>query len=70
MHARMKVEAIVLSIPSPRPIAGEAKRPLPARIWTRLLLALHRSREREAARVIRRHRDRIQDLHPIEFFRP
>jgi hypothetical protein len=44
-------------------------RPRPAlgvRIWTWLLAALHESRRHEAARVIRRHRDLIQNLQAIE----
>jgi hypothetical protein len=44
-------------------------RPRPAlgvRIWTRLLAALHESRRQEAARVIRRHRDLIQNFQAIE----
>jgi hypothetical protein len=44
--------------------------PLPAlavRIWTRLLAALHESRRQEAARVIRRHRDLIQNFQAVEF---
>ena len=43
----------------PRPALG-------ARIWTRLLAALHESRQQEAARVIRRHRDLIQNFQAIE----
>jgi hypothetical protein len=43
----------------PRPALG-------ARIWTRLLAALHESRKQEAARVIRRHRDLIQNFQAIE----
>jgi hypothetical protein len=39
---------------------------LGARIWTRLLAALHESRKREAARVIRRHRGLIQNFQAIE----
>src|SRR3954462_5995104 len=44
-------------------------RPRPAlgvRIWTRLLAALHESRKQEAARVIRRYRDLIQNFQAIE----
>ena len=43
----------------PRPAPG-------ARIWTWLLAALHEQREQEAARVIRRHRDLIQNFQSIE----
>jgi ferric-dicitrate binding protein FerR (iron transport regulator) len=43
----------------PRPALG-------VRIWTRLLAALHESRKQEAARVIRRHRDLIQNFQAIE----
>jgi len=44
--------------------------PLPAlavRIWTWLLAALHESRRQEAARVIRRHRDLIQNFQAVAF---
>ena len=43
----------------PRPALG-------VRIWTWLLAALHESRKQEAARVIRRHRDLIQNFQAIE----
>jgi hypothetical protein len=43
----------------PKPALG-------VRIWTWLLAALHESREQEAARVIRRHRDLIQNFQAIE----
>jgi len=43
----------------PRPALG-------VRIWTWLLVALHESREQEAARVIRQHRDLIQNFRSIE----
>ena len=43
----------------PRPALG-------ARIWTWLLAALQEQREQEAARVIRRHRDLIQNFQSIE----
>jgi hypothetical protein len=46
---------------------GHAKPALAVRIWARLLAALHESREQEAARVIRRHRDLIQNFEAIEF---
>lgn len=39
---------------------------LGVRIWTWLLAALHESRRQEAARVIRRHRDLIQNFQVIE----
>jgi len=69
MHARMKVEVVAVSVPSPRPIANQSKPRLLTRIWTGLLAALHDSRRREAARVIHRHRDLIQDHHAIELLR-
>jgi hypothetical protein len=43
----------------PRPALG-------VRIWTRLLAALHESRKQEAARVIHRHRDLIQNFEALE----
>jgi len=45
---------------------GHPKPALAVRIWARLLAALHESREQEAARVIRRHRDLIQNFQAIE----
>jgi len=55
---------------APRPhLWSTENRPRPAlgvRIWTRLLAALHESRRQEAARVIRRHRDLIQNFQAIE----
>jgi hypothetical protein len=47
------------STENPRPALG-------VRIWTWLLAALHESRRQEAARVIRRHRDLIQNFEAIE----
>ena len=45
---------------------GHPKPALAVRIWTTLLAALHESRKQEAARVIRRHRDLIQNFQAIE----
>jgi hypothetical protein len=47
------------STENPRPALG-------VRIWTWLLAALHESRRQEAARVIRRHRDLVQNFQAIE----
>jgi hypothetical protein len=51
---------------SPGSTEGHPKPALAVRIWARLLAALHESREQEAARVIRRHRDLIQNFQAIE----
>jgi hypothetical protein len=51
---------------SPGSTEGHPKPALAVRIWPRLLAALHESREQEAARVIRRHRDLIQNFQAIE----
>jgi hypothetical protein len=45
---------------------NHSKPALGVRIWARVLAALHESREQEAARVIRRHRDLIQNFQAIE----
>lgn len=54
--------------PSPGPTEGHPKPALAVRIWAGLLTALHESREQEAARLIRRHRDLIQNFEAIELF--
>ena len=49
--------------------ASTESHPKPAlavRIWAWLLVALHESREQEAARLIHRHRDLIQNFQAIE----
>jgi hypothetical protein len=51
---------------SPGSTEGHPKPALAVRIWAGLLAALHESREQEAARVIRRHRDLIQNFQAIE----
>ena len=51
---------------SPGSTEGHPKPALAVRIWARLLAALHESREQEAAHVIRRHRDLIQNFQAIE----
>ena len=51
---------------SPGSTEGHPKPALAVQIWARLLAALHESREQEAARVIRRHRDLIQNFQAIE----
>jgi hypothetical protein len=52
----------------PRRLSTErhSKPALGVRIWARVLAALRESREQEAARVIRRHRDLIQNFQAIE----
>jgi len=52
---------------SPGSTEGHPKPALAVRIWAGLLAALHESREQKAARVIRRHRNLIQDFQAIEF---
>lgn len=69
MHARRKVRVVAVSEPSPRPIANQSKPSRLARIWSGLLAALHDSRRQEAARLIHRHRDLIQDRNAIDLTR-
>ena len=54
---------------SPR-TASPSKPSWLARIWLGVLRSLQESREKEAARLIRRHRNLIQDRNPIEVLRP
>jgi hypothetical protein len=54
---------------SPGPTGSYPKPAQAVRIWAGLLAALRESREQEAARVIRRHRDLIQNFEAIETFR-
>jgi hypothetical protein len=51
---------------SPGPTESYPKPALAVRIWAGLLTALRESREQEGARVIRRHRDLIQNFEAIE----
>ncbi|MEP6838178.1 MAG: hypothetical protein ABJA75_09005 [Bradyrhizobium sp.] len=48
------------------PSEGHPKPALYARMWARVLAALHESRKDEAARVIRRHRELIDNFQAIE----
>ena len=48
------------------PIETHPKPALCARMWAGLLAALHESRKDEAARVIRRHRELIENFEAIE----
>jgi hypothetical protein len=48
------------------PTRSYPKPALAVRIWAGLLAALHESRKQEAARVIRRHRDLIQNFEALE----
>jgi hypothetical protein len=48
------------------PIEDHPKPALHARMWARVLAALHKSRKDEAARVIRRHRELIDNFEAIE----
>ena len=47
-------------------IESQPKPALYARIWAGVLAALHESRRDEAARVIRRHRELIDNFEAIE----
>jgi hypothetical protein len=56
--------------PDPRSTESQPKPALYARIWARVLAALHESRNDEAARVIRRHRELIDNFKGIELSGP
>jgi hypothetical protein len=47
-------------------LESDQKPALSARIWAGLLTALHESRKQEAARMIRRHREFIENFQAIE----
>ena len=66
MHSLDKLRVIGAHWPTLRSTGSHPRPALGARIWTRLLAALHESRKQEAARVIRRHRDLIQNFQAIE----
>jgi hypothetical protein len=66
MPSTQKLRIIDAHRPSLGSAENHSKPALGVRIWTRLLAALHESREQEAARVIRRHRDLIQNFQAIE----
>ena len=51
-------------------IQDRRKPALYARIWAAVLAALHESRRGEAARVIRRHRELIDNFQAIELSGP
>ncbi len=53
-----------------RSVESQPKPALYARIWARVLAALHESRSAEAARVIRRHRELIDNFQGIELSGP
>ena len=57
---------IATSPPDLWPIEGHPKPALYARMWARVLAALHESRKDEAAREIRRHRELIDNFQAIE----
>jgi hypothetical protein len=58
------------SAPDLWPIEGHPKPALYAQMWARVLAALHESRRDEAARVIRRHRELIDNFEAIELSAP
>jgi len=66
MHSVNKLRVTGPHRPSLWSTEGHPRPALGVRIWTWLLVALHESREQEAARVIRRHRDLIQNFQAIE----
>jgi len=66
MHSVEKSRVIGARRPSLWPTENHPQPALGVRIWTWLLAALHESRKQEAARVIRRHRDLIQNFQAIE----
>jgi len=66
MHSVNKLRVIGARRPNLWSTENHPRPALGVRIWTRLLAALHESRKQEAARVIRRHRDLIQNFQAIE----
>jgi hypothetical protein len=66
MHSVNKLRVVGARRPNPWSTENHPRPALGARIWTRLLAALHESRKQEAARVIRRHWDLIQNFQAIE----
>ena len=64
---RSKGTGIIVTYPPDLwPGEGHPKPALYARIWAAVLAALHESRRGEAARVIRRHRELIDNFQTIE----
>jgi len=66
MHSVNKLRAIGARRANLRSTESHSRAAPGARIWTWLLAALHESRKQEAARVIRRHQDLIQNFQAIE----
>jgi len=66
MHSVNRSRVTGAHRPNPWSTENHPRPALGVRIWTRLLAALHESRKQEAARVIRRHRDLIQNFRAIE----
>jgi len=70
MHSVQKLLATGVYRPTRRSTESRPRPVLGVRIWKRLLAALHESRRQEAARVIRRHRDLVQNFQAIELSGP
>jgi hypothetical protein len=66
MHSVKKLPVIGARRPNLRSTENHPKPAPGVRIRIRLLAALHESRQQEAARVIRRYRDLIQNFEAIE----
>ena len=66
MHSVNKLRIIGARRPNLCSTENHLRPALGARLWARLLAALHELRKQEAARVIRRHRDLIQNFQAIE----
>jgi hypothetical protein len=66
MPATHKLRIIDAPRPNLRSTKSHSKPALGVRIWAVLLTALREPREREAARVIHRHRGLIQNFRAIE----
>ena len=66
MHSVNRLPVTGAHRPHPWSTENHPRPALGVRIWTWLLAALHESRKQEAARVIRRHRDLIQNFQAIE----
>lgn len=66
MNVDVKAADGGMSLPSSHRTTNPSKPSWLIRIWLGVLVSLQESREREAMRLIRRHRHLIQDEHAIE----
>ena len=70
MSARVKTADGGRPLPSSPKAKSPSKPSWLVRIWLGVLTSLQESRQKEAARLIRRHRNLIADRNPIEVLRP